>query len=513
MTEPVKPVRNKRAPRPHGRDRKRPFVTRFAHDLATCEYLYNLGAKLSHLSTERIDDDGEFVNRERGRPPGFPPEAYLIYAAIMGYARCSDRDAEQLLQDPYQWEPIRQELWTRFPEYPRLAPGGIGPSRRDFWRWQDGVASSAPLLNTLLDRFVELACQQALQMGLFDPDRTDFNKPDLRDLFIGDGTVAKAMYDASPGDVQLNLETGELEQIRFDPDASRQIRKSVDDEVEISDTVGTHYGLIHATTGHPNEVLLLDLFHVPQGPGSSEAKVSIRRLERLTHLLPGAKGALWDKAMHGKERDQSYAFGLPIHAKVTLGQGKRPKEALIEMSEVRASGKLVGSLPLVGVGGAGHVRVTVRGEEHHVRLIPTKTLRRRNLGGRGRAWRHMQEYRVPDDPRIPKRFRGGTIRTRLDTTDDDRKRGINRAENLRPVAEGDRLWEIVGGPRARAESLNSKLKHRWVNRRIPAMGVGRQTVRLLGFGIALNWEAQHHYANRLATEEINATKSQDPRAA
>ncbi len=49
----------------------------------------------------------------------------------------------------------------------------------------------------------------------------------------------------------------------------------------------------------------------------------------------------------------------------------------------------------------------------------------------------------------------------------------------------------------RAESLNSKLKRKWANRSIPAVGVGRQTIRILGFGIALNWEAEHHRLKRL----------------
>jgi hypothetical protein len=143
-----------------------------------------------------------------------------------------------------------------------------------------------------------------------------------------------------------------------------------------------------------------------------------------------------------------------------------------------------------------HIRVALGTGLEHVRLVPTKVRKAANTGGRGRKWRWYREYQVPDDARVPRKFRNGTIRTRLDTTDEDRRRGINRAEYLRGFAVGHDHWSVVGGPRSRAESLFSKTKHRWVNRRIPAIGVAHGTVRLLGFAIALNAEAAHHYEQR-----------------
>lgn len=116
---------------------------------------------------------------------------------------------------------------------------------------------------------------------------------------------------------------------------------------------------------------------------------------------------------------------------------------------------------------------------------------RARLRSRGRPFRFLMEAKVPDDPRTPARYRIGIIRTRLDRTPADSADGrrINRVENPRPVAEGDPRWDIVGGQRGRAEALNSRVKHRWANRRLNAVGVPRQTLPLLGIAVAISREA------------------------
>lgn len=81
------------------------------------------------------------------------------------------------------------------------------------------------------------------------------------------------------------------------------------------------------------------------------------------------------------------------------------------------------------------------------------------------------------------------------------RRGRRQAQPDLPVAEGGDGWATVGGPRSRAESLNSKVKHRWLNKRIPAVGVEFQLIHLLGFGIALNTEAQLSYEKRTRSGE------------
>jgi hypothetical protein len=420
---------------------------------------------------------------------------------FIGASKCSEREAESFLQMPNIWEPIRRELFDRFPDYPRLAPGQSGPSRSQYHRWKRYLAER-PGLQSALDRcFSEQAVRLAREMGMFDPSHRGFAHPQLSDQLIGDGTVAKAMFDSLPGDVQYNPETDECEQIRHDSDARKQVQKDDDGNIIDIDSAGTHYCFMDCTTGHTGETLVLDHFHVPAGPGYSEANVAIERITALVERLgEGVKGVMWDKAMRGKQIDQIYDLGLLCHARVAKAPGGGPKETLIEMVDVRVGGEIVGQLPLVALAGAAHIRIDTGTESHLIALTHIINKVRSNTGQRSRPFRMLQEARVPDDPRVPSRFRGGHIRTRLDTTTEDRDRGINRAENLRPVAEIHDDWKIVGGQRSRAEALNSKVKHRWANARLNAVGVPRQMIRLLGIFMAINREAAIRYAQRTSSQ-------------
>ena len=57
-------------------------------------------------------------------------------------------------------------------------------------------------------------------MGMFDPDVGTMTRPAVQNLLTGDGTVTRPRYKAKLGDRHLNVETGELEQRRYDPDAA-----------------------------------------------------------------------------------------------------------------------------------------------------------------------------------------------------------------------------------------------------------------------------------------------------
>jgi hypothetical protein len=66
-----------------------------------------------------------------------------------------------------------------------------------------------------------------------------------------------------------------------------------------------------------------------------------------------------------------------------------------------------------------------RGEIVLTPLARIKIESRRNADG---TWRWYGVYAHPS---------GGTVRVRLDTTDEDRARKFNRSEHLRPIAPGD----------------------------------------------------------------------------
>jgi hypothetical protein len=334
-------------------------------------------------------------------------------------------------------------------------------------------------------------------MGMYDPHRRDINNIERADMLVGDGTVFTARMDAAPGDLQLNTLTGELEQKPFDPDAGRQVQKREDEKERLA-TAGTLFGIIHGTTGFTHEGVMLAGYHVPKGPGNSEAWIGMDVVASLVELLPGAKALVWDKAMRGVHIDAGFDLGIQVIAKVSQ-VGKKPREALIEMMGFRAVDEIVGQLPLYAVGGAAHVSVaTPRGNEL-IPLIPLAVHRRENRGERGRPFRWYRSFRVPPDPRIPARFHGTTCMARLDTTAEDKARGFNRAEVFRSVAETDPEWSDRYYIRPRAETVNSWLKYRWPNKRALSIGAGRQHLDLLLSGLRGNLIAGNAYEERVKT--------------
>lgn len=105
---------------------------------------------------------------------------------------------------------------------------------------------------------------------------------------------------------------------------------------------------------------------------------------------------------------------------------------------------------------------------------------------------------IPDDAHVPEHLRGGRLRIRLDTTEDDRKRGLNRAEVLRQISPADPDWGSVYAIRPSAESIWEWYKSRLVpNRRAPAVGVPRQWYALLCGALYSNFRPYLMHCRRL----------------
>lgn len=486
--EPSYPT--KRLPRPLGRDLPLPSTGELAVLCAKSDALATFVAPLPHLP--RTGSDRE--PGQGGRSPHYPPAAMVTYGVVgsnYGSTRFGDREIAGF------WEPVREVLYQQYPQYKGLQPGSPPPSRRQFWDWQEKVVKEH--LTEVDKAFTLGAAELARRMGMYDPARSDINNIQRADQLIGDGTVFTARMDAAPGDLQLNTLTGELEQKPYDPHATRQVHKR-DDEQEQLATVGTLFGVIHGTTGFTHEGVMLAGYHVPSGPGNSEAAIGMEIVTWLVELLPGVKALVWDKAMRGVHIDVGYDLGIQVIAKVSL-HGNKPREALIELMPFRVGGQIVGQLPLYAVGGAAHVSVpTARGNEL-VPLIPVGVYRRPNKGKRGRPYRWYREFCVPDDARVPSRFHGATCSPRLDTTakDEDKRPRLNRAEVFRSVAETDPEWRGLYHVRPRAETVNSWLKYRWPNKRALAVGAPRQHLDLLIAGLRGNLIAGNAYENRVGT--------------
>jgi hypothetical protein len=75
------------------------------------------------------------------------------------------------------------------------------------------------------------------------------------------------------------------------------------------------------------------------------------------------------------------------------------------------------------------------------------------------------------------------------TSAEDTKRGLNRAENLRPFCEGEPDFRRLFGLREDAESANNLLKSTLWGGRAHSIGVRRQTLNQIGFYVLCNLKA------------------------
>ncbi len=90
------------------------------------------------------------------------------------------------------------------------------------------------------------------------------------------------------------------------------------------------------------------------------------------------------------------------------------------------------------------------------------------------------------------------VRVRLDTTEEDDKRGFNRTENLRAIAPSDPDYPRIYNRRPDIESINRALDDSMWLGRAHSVGHRRQLVDLLGYGLAVNSLALHRHRRSLA---------------
>jgi hypothetical protein len=99
-----------------------------------------------------------------------------------------------------------------------------------------------------------------------------------------------------------------------------------------------------------------------------------------------------------------------------------------------------GEIDDYAVAGAAGVVAIANGEEHFIAAERVRTIKGVTVAG---TQRHHNQYRLPDDPRLAPHLRGAELILRLPTNQQDRDRGLNRAEVLRQIPEGDPDWDTV----------------------------------------------------------------------
>ena len=172
--------------------------------------IYALGATISDPPAEH-----------GGRPRHYPHFMTFAWVALQAVYR-SSRHVDAVLADADTWEWVRCLVREQFPDDSAmwLRPE---PMRRHHFlharRSIDPATSGA-----IFEEFERQAAALALELGLCDPMGTgSLTHPSLERTLYGDGKVVTPLYKAKPGQRKVDKTTGEVRELRADPDAKPHV--------------------------------------------------------------------------------------------------------------------------------------------------------------------------------------------------------------------------------------------------------------------------------------------------
>jgi len=436
-----------------------------------------------------------------GRPRHYPDYMILFYAVLGSIFRTARR-VEAVFDDPVTWDRICKGVQTRYPddESKWLPPT---PMQLHHYRYGIKTLADPAVLDRLLEAFTRTGVHLALEMGSLDPGGAgSLTFPDpLRDITI-DGKVITALF----GKHQLDPEPTSRSKVRRRKARSKPTRRDPDvalhREGGRAKVLGVKHEMIWGRTEY-GRLLLGTRFVPPKGLGG-ELGVAMPVFRQIEEVNPGGVlCVVGDMAMRGAHMERLMTeFGWLGITRVPARQHRVrahqrgghwvPKESFIELKEVPRPDGSVEQVPI-------HARNGVPGvldndEEGDVVFEPLERVRIQKHGKPG-AYRIYQQYRLPE------RYEHREITLRLNQTEADTKRRFKRAENLRPIPPGDRVFEDHFGPkRGDAESGNRQLEDTLYINRAHSVGHLRQQLDLIGFGIMINAIA---YGRHRAREGID----------
>jgi hypothetical protein len=185
---------------------------------------------------------------------------------------------------------------------------------------------------------------------------------------------------------------------------------------------------------------------------------------------------------------------LPVNRVVAASRGSKaprrkegrrvPKETHVEDKVIRtATGEHSVSL-YARDGAVGVLELSDVGERLFEPLRRIRTHRNEDKSG---------SFRWYNDYELPQRLGGGTVTVRLHRNAQDEQRRFNRTENVRAIPPSDPRFEHLYSRRNDAESINRHLEDTLFLGRAHSVGMRRQHVDLLGYGLLVNGlsRAQH----------------------
>ena len=430
-----------------------------------------------------------------GRPRSYPDYMLLVYDCLLSVYR-SARQVEAELSHPLIWRHMRRIVRRRFPTDASMHLPAAPMRRHHYMYGRNRYLTDTGVLAELSRIHRETACVQARELGLVLEDGPgSFTHPDLSRMLYADGKVVTPLYKAHPGATRVDRQTGEVLPARFEPDAGLHFEGTGEA------AWGCKFVLVATRQEEEHARIILDVEGVEK-PGQ-EAAVAMDCLTRLAPLVPGAQGVIYDTALRGVHHQRLLReLGLLPVNRVTAaekgakdprrGKGQRVEKSVhVEVKEI-----LVDDVPtrisLYARGGAiGLATPDETGEMVFSPLRRTRTHRTKDKSGL---------FRWYNDYELPASLRGGEITVRLHANEQDKARGLNRTENVRPIPQGDPDFARIYARRNDAESINRALDDTLFLGRAHSVGRQRQLVEVLGYALTVNSLALHRHRKKRAHE-------------
>ena len=423
-----------------------------------------------------------------GRRRAYPGYMLIVWEALISVFR-SSRRVEAELAHPLVWSLVRRVVREMLPrDMSQWLPEA--PMRRHHYLYgRDHLL--LPIRGLLRDQLEAIASEQAVsELGLCHPNGPgSLTHPDLSRMLHADGKVVTPLWRAKPAKRRADRRTGEMRSRRVEDDAALHITGSGEP------AWGTKHVLVATRGTGVHERMIVSV--APVEEVGNEAQVALACIARLAPHLPGAQGVIYDGAFRGVHiLELLHQRGLlPVVPVQAESGGRRTRRrrtertVLVGPGSIRRPDHTVKDCMLYARAGALCLaELDADGNPFTIPLARTRIQPRRNADG---TWRWYGLYTVPLTAG------GGTIRVRLDTTREDRKRRFNRCEYLRPIPPRDPDFARLYPRRFDAESINRALDDSsWLGR-AHSVGRDRQLLNLIGYALSVNSLALHRHRRAL----------------
>ncbi|HZJ49403.1 MAG TPA: hypothetical protein VFF07_00810 [Actinomycetota bacterium] len=333
------------------------------------------------------------------------------------------------------------------------------------------------------------------ELSLVDPEGPgSFTHPHLSRMLYADGKVITPLFKGRSGDTRVDKDTGEIKQVRYEPDADLHFEG--DGEL----AYGTKFVVVAARSGEARGRMILDVDRVPDKGG--EAKAAMRCFERLAPLVPGAQGVIYDTALRGIHHQTLLRnLGLlPVNrvtakkkgsTKPRRAEGRRVEKSVhVEDKKVRlpdGTHKLVSLFARRGAIGIAELSDT--GESSFIELQRVRTHRTQDKSGL---------FRWYNDYLLPASLDEGVVTVRMHGNEEDAARKFNRTENVRVISPSDPDFKSLYARRNDAESINRAIDDSMWLSRAHSVGHARQHLNLIGYALMVNSLALLEHRQRAA---------------